>query len=90
MKKRVILVILGLVIVIAALAGVKWLQIGAMIKHGKSFVPPPETVTSAAVKADSWTADLTAVGTLTAVQGVTIAAELAGKVVKSPSSREAR
>ena len=82
MKKRIIFVILGLLIVIAILAAVKGLQIKSMIKQGKSFVPPPETVTTAVVKADSWSSDLTAVGTLTAVQGVTVAADLAGKVVK--------
>ena len=67
---------------IAILAGVKALQIAAMIKQGESFVPPPETVTSAVVKADSWPSDLTAVGSLTAVQGVTVAADLPGKVEK--------
>jgi len=82
MKKRLILSILGLIAVIAILAGVKALQIGAMISHGKKFVPPPETVTSTRVKTETWAADLTAVGTLTAVQGVTVAAELDGKVVK--------
>jgi len=82
MKKRIILAILGVVVIIAILAGVKALQIGAMIKQGKAFVPPPETVTSVQVKSDSWATDLTAVGTLTAVQGVTVAAEMAGKVVK--------
>lgn len=82
MKKRIILAVLGLVVIIAILAGVKALQIGAMIKQGKKFVPPPETITSVQVRSESWTTDLTAVGTLTAVQGVTIAAEMAGKVVK--------
>ena len=81
MKKRVILALAGLVIVIAILGTIKALQIGAMIEQGKTFVPPPETVTSAAVKAESWETVLTAVGTLNAVQGVTVAAELAGKVV---------
>lgn len=82
MKKRIILAILGLVVVIAILAGIKALQIRAMIDQGKKFVPPPETVTATQVKAETWTADLTAVGTLSAVQGVNMAAELAGKVVK--------
>jgi membrane fusion protein (multidrug efflux system) len=82
MKKRIILAVIGLVIIITILAAVKASQIGAMIKQGKTFVPPPETVTSVLVTSDSWPTDLTAVGTLTAVQGVTIAAELAGKVVK--------
>ena len=82
MKKRLILTVIGLVIVIAMLVAVKALQIGAMINQGKNFVPPPETVTSTLVKADSWETSLTAVGTLNAVQGVTVAAELAGKVVE--------
>nr|WP_255516519.1 hypothetical protein [Geobacter sp. FeAm09] len=42
MKKRIVLAIIGLLIVIAALAAVKTLQIGTMIKQGKSFVPPPK------------------------------------------------
>ena len=82
MKKRMILTAIGLVIPIAILIAVKALQIGAMIDQGKNFAPPPETVTSAAVMAESWEATLTAVGTLNAVQGVTVAAELPGKVVE--------
>ncbi len=82
MKKRIIFVLAGLVILIAILAATKALQIGAMIDQGKKFVPPPETVTSAVVKADSWETSITAVGTLNSVQGVTVAAELPGKVVK--------
>lgn len=81
MKKRIIvLTLIGLAILIAILGGVKALQIGAMIDQGKKFVVPPETITSVVVKADSWETALTAVGTLNAVQGVTIAAELVGKV----------
>jgi membrane fusion protein (multidrug efflux system) len=80
MKKRIVLVVLGLVVLIAVLAAIKALQIRAMIEQGKRFVPPPETVTTAAVKTESWETALTAVGTLTAVQGVNIAAELAGRV----------
>jgi len=82
MKKRIFFAILGLVVVIALLAGIKALQIRAMIDQGKKFVPPPETVTTALVKAESWETSLSAVGTLNAVQGVTVAAEIAGKVAK--------
>jgi membrane fusion protein (multidrug efflux system) len=81
MKKRLILTITGLVVVVAILVAIKAMQISAMINQGKKFVLPPETVTSAAVRADSWETVLTAVGSLNAVEGVTIAAELAGKVV---------
>ncbi len=81
MRKSLILTVIGLVILISVLAGVKGLQIGAMIDEGKRFVPPPETVTSAVVEADSWETALTSVGTLNAIQGVTVSAELPGKVV---------
>jgi len=82
MKKRIIFILIGLVILIAILGGIKAMRIRAMIDQGKKFVPPPETVTSAAVKADSWETSLNAVGTLNAVQGVNLTAELVGKVVK--------
>jgi len=82
MKKRLIFTVIGLLILIVILVAVKALQIGAMINQGKKFVPPPETVTSAVVKAESWETALTAVGTMNAVQGVTVSAELVGKVVE--------
>jgi membrane fusion protein (multidrug efflux system) len=82
MKKRIILTILGLILVFAALAGIKVLQIRKMIDQGKKFVPPAETITTAAVTSDAWESALTAVGTLNAVQGVIVSAELAGKVAR--------
>jgi membrane fusion protein (multidrug efflux system) len=82
MKKSLILTIVGLLILIAILVAVKGLQIGAMTGQAKNFVPPPETVTSAVVKIESWETALTSVGTLKAVQGVTVAAELPGKVAE--------
>ena len=82
MKKRILFASLGLIIIIAILAGIKTLQIRSMIASGKKMVPPPETVTTTAARAETWSSDLSAVGTLNAVQGVTVACELAGKVVK--------
>ena len=82
MKKRIFFAILGLVVVIAVLGGIKAMQIMAMIKTGKAYVPPPESVTYIQTGSAVWSTDLTAVGTLTAVQGVTVAAELPGKVAR--------
>ncbi len=82
MKKAIFLAILGLLAVVGTLAGIKVLQIQKMIEQGKQFVPPPEIVTAAPVTADSWETLLTAVGSLDAVQGLTITAEIAGKVVE--------
>ena len=82
MKKRILFAILGLVIVIAVLGAVKTLQIRAMIDQGKKAVPPTDTVTTAVALAESWETSLSAVGSLTAVQGVAVSAELPAKVVE--------
>ena len=78
--KQWIVAIAGLLLVIAALIGIKAGQIGAMIKAGKAFVPPPEAVTSAKAEANEWEATKAAIGTLVAVRGVTLGSELAGLV----------
>lgn len=80
MKKPIILAILVLILIVGFLAGIKVLQIRAMIDQGKQFVQPPEIVTSAPVTTNSWESFLTAVGSLDAVQGVTVTAEITGKV----------
>lgn len=82
MKKRLLLSLLGLLLVIAILAGIKGLQIFKMVGTKKSFVPPPETVTTVQAHPESWETTLPAVGSLEAVQGVTVAAELPGKVTR--------
>ena len=83
MKKRIlILAVLALVAVVAVLGGIKGLQIDRMIAHGKQMVPPAEAVTTATAVRQSWESVLTAVGSLSAVQGVTLSAELTGKVAQ--------
>ena len=82
MKKKIVFAVIGVVLIIAALAGVKALQIKTMIDNGKKFVPPAETVTTATAKSESWETALGSVGTLTAVQGVNVTAEVSGKVMR--------
>jgi membrane fusion protein (multidrug efflux system) len=81
MKKRILLTLLALIIVGGSLAGIKVLQIRHMIALGSKMVPPPETISTAPVQLQSWESLLTAVASLEAVQGVTVAAEQPGKVV---------
>ena len=80
MFKRIGVTLVGLVLLVGLLAGTKGLQIRRMIAYGDGFVPPPEIVTTAPVEEDSWETYLTAVGSLEAVQGVEVTAELSGKV----------
>lgn len=88
--KAVFLTIAGLILVLALLAGTKTLQIRTLISKGKAAVLPPEAVTTIQVKEDIWESLITAVGSLEAVQGVTITAEVTGKVTAiafEPGSR---
>jgi membrane fusion protein (multidrug efflux system) len=81
MKKKVFWALIGLLVLAGVLGGIKFLQINRMIAQGKQYVPPPATVTSATVEAATWEQRLTAAGSLEAVQGVTVTAELSGKIV---------
>src|SRR2546430_7637788 len=82
-RRTWILAVLALVAVVAVLVGIKAGQIGVMIKAGKSFAIPPESVTSARVEAMQWESARSAVGTLVAVRAVTVASELPGLVRRS-------
>lgn len=77
-KKLWLLVIVALLVVVGAIAAVKAIQIRSMIQAGKSFTPPPESVTAGQVEAARWEGSRDAVGSLVAVRGVTVGAELGG------------
>jgi len=72
--------IVGLIVVIVVLVGVKVGQIRAMIQAGQSFVPPPESVTSVKVAASTWQSRRAAIGSLVAVHDVVLGAELPGVI----------
>ena len=78
--------ILGTVFAVLALflliADIKALQFKTMMAAGAKMVPPPTTVTSAEVKQGDWQPVLTAVGSISPVQGAMISAELAGTVAE--------
>jgi membrane fusion protein, multidrug efflux system len=80
MKKRMILTLAGLAIFIAVIAVVKIRQVQAGIAQNASFQPPPEAVTTVRATADRWPASVDAIGTVQAVHGVTVAADLPGLV----------
>jgi membrane fusion protein (multidrug efflux system) len=72
--------IVGILVVIVSLVGVKAGQIGAMMQAGASFVPPPESVTSAKVQASVWQSRRSGIGTLVAVHDAVLGAELPGLI----------
>ena len=82
MIKKILFALLLVAVVAGGLAGIKALQIKKMIDQGQSMVMPPAVVSAANATTASWETVLTAVGSLTTVQGVTLTAETPGKVVR--------
>jgi len=68
--------------VLLLLIDLKALQIRAMGAMAAKMAPPPTTVTSAVVKEEDWTPTLSAVGSISAVQGALLSTDLAGTVAK--------
>ncbi|MEM7136292.1 MAG: efflux RND transporter periplasmic adaptor subunit [Myxococcota bacterium] len=79
-RKPMLVAIGAIVVVILALGGVKVAQIGAMIAAGEAFEPPPQAVTTSDALEVQWTPELSAVGSVVAVQGVMIASEVPGTI----------
>ena len=82
MKSKIILAIVIVLAVLGGLGAVKTLQVRAMVESGKNFKQPPETVSSAVAREDDWQATITAIGSITAAQGVNITAEVPGTIVE--------
>jgi membrane fusion protein (multidrug efflux system) len=68
----------GLIALIVLIVGIKGLQIGKMMSTPR--VMPPTTVSSATVKEEDWVPTLSAVGSISAVQGAVVSSELGGVV----------
>jgi len=78
MAKRMIVMFAVMAAFIAALGVVKFRQIQIAVAQAASFQPPPEAVTTILAKSEEWPATLSAIGTVAAVQGVTVSADLPG------------
>ncbi len=80
MAKRMILMLVFMTIFIAGLGFVKVKQFQAMAGEFAAMQPPPEAVTTIVTAQEEWPATLEAIGTVAAVQGVTVSADLPGIV----------
>ena len=81
MAKRLILVLGVMAVVIMALGFAKFRQIESAV-HAGAFQPPPEAVTSIVTQREQWPASMTAIGTIEAVHGVMVSADLPGTVAR--------
>jgi len=82
MVKRMILMLVLVAAGVGALAYVKFNQIQTAIAQGASYQPPPQAVTTINAQEEQWPTTVVAIGTVAAVQGVTVSADLPGIVEK--------
>jgi membrane fusion protein (multidrug efflux system) len=87
MKKFIVTILLMLVVVLAIYFGLgyaKFTQIMGFAQMAKSgaFLPPPTAVTTTVAEKSQWQPTLETIGTVTAINGVTISTDLAGIVSK--------
>jgi len=72
--------VLGVLLIFVLLALIKFIQIRKMM--AMPMVMPPTTVSSVEVKQEDWPPIFSSIGTISAVQGATVSAELAGTVAE--------
>ena len=80
MVKRMLAMLTVTALFVAGLGFVKFRQIQTAIGQAAAFQPPPEAVTTIVASAEEWPSTLNAIGTMAAVQGVTVSADLPGTV----------
>jgi len=78
MKKRMLWMLAVVLAFVAIIGSVKFFQIRSAMAH--SFQPSPEAVTTTIAKLEQWDTTLNAIGTVAAVNGVTVSADLPGLV----------
>ena len=81
MKKKIFFTVLGLLLLIGAIIGVKALQIVSLIKMGETFEMPPETVVIEDSVTKTLTTSFQSIGSVEAARGVMVSSEVSGKVV---------
>jgi membrane fusion protein (multidrug efflux system) len=82
MAKRMVVMLAAMAAFVFGLGAVKFRQIQIGAAQAASFQPPPEAVTTSVAKLEEWPSSLAAIGTVTAVHGVTVSADLPGIVEK--------
>ena len=82
MARRMVLTLVVTFALVAGLGFVKFRQIQSAIAAGAAWAPPPEAVTSIVAQEQQWPGSISIIGTVEAVQGVTVSADLPGTVAK--------
>lgn len=91
MGKRILITLIIAAALVGALGFVKLQQLQASMKSA-NFQPPATAVTTIVAKKENWSSSLKAIGSVVAVQGVTVSADLPGVVerISFDSGRQVR
>jgi len=81
-RSAILFSVVLLLLIVLVIGGIKGMQIGYMMDSDANFAQPPETVSVSTVESQSWQNNLSAVGSLEAWQGLTVTAEVDGRVGK--------
>src|ERR1051325_1548632 len=79
MAKRMVVMLVVVLAFIAMIGGFKFMQARSLMAAG-GFQAPPEAVTTIVAKSEEWSSTVNAIGSVAAVQGVTVGADLPGVV----------
>jgi membrane fusion protein (multidrug efflux system) len=82
MAKRMMLMLVAVTALLGGLGFLKYRQVETAIAQGAAFQPPPTAVTTVVAQRETWPSTLTVIGTVAAIQGVTVSADLPGTVDK--------
>ncbi|MGA2730919.1 MAG: efflux RND transporter periplasmic adaptor subunit [Terracidiphilus sp.] len=82
MAKRLILTLVIMAAILGGLGFVKFRQVEAAIAQGAAFQLPPTAVTTVVSQRETWPSTLAVIGTVAAIQGVTVSADLPGTIDK--------
>lgn len=82
MLKQLTLTVVGLAIVVGAIVFAKLGQFTAMGEAAENMVMPPQTITAMTLADAQWEQVIAATATVSAVQGVTVSAEVGGRVAQ--------
>lgn len=82
MAKRMTVMLGVVVIVLTTLGFIKFRQVESAVHASAGFQPPPEAVTSIVARPQQWPSTMSVIGTMEAVHGVMVSADLPGTIAK--------
>ena len=82
MLKKMLIASIGVAILIGTIVYIKMDQFAAMEEAAATMVMPPTVVTAQTVNETQWEELIPAIGSVSALQGVTVAAEVGGRITE--------